>query len=143
MGIISSTICSCTFLVPVPGSLMNLARISPAEFLPQMASKPLTAHESWSLQVQPDHVLCSSHAEARGKMNNKITLHELCVLGLCSSAIRFKTEPLRSRPFNWELLKPLLGCLSDYTLMTRKFTNKHRKKLPNSQLPTLPERMHW
>lgn len=79
---------------------MNLARISPTEFLPQMASKPSIVHESWSLKVRPDHVL--SHTEAQGKMNNKATLQELCVLGLCSSAIRFKTESLRSKPFSWE-----------------------------------------
>lgn len=102
VGVISNTICTCTFLVPVPGSLMNLARISPIEFLPQMASKSSTVHESWSLKVQPDHVLCNSHTQAQGKMSNQTTLYELYVLGLCSSAIIFKTEPLRTKPFNWE-----------------------------------------
>lgn len=100
MGIISSTFCTCTFLEPVPGSLINLAGISPTEFPPQMASKPSTVHEPWSLKVQPDHVL--SQAEEQGKTNSKAALYELCVLGLFSSAIGFKTESLGSRPFSWE-----------------------------------------
>lgn len=50
--------------------------------------------------MQPDHVL--SQAEAQGKMNNKTTLYELCILGLCSSGIGFKIESLRSRTFSWE-----------------------------------------
>lgn len=116
---------------------MRLAKIGPAKFLPQMASKPSTVHESWSLKIQPDHVLRSSHAEAQGKMNKKTALYELYALGLCPSAISFKTEPL----VQWEKQTFQLGgfrglfladYLSDYTLMTCKFMNKYTKKLPNS-----------
>lgn len=105
MGIVSSTICTCTFFVPVPGSLMRLARIGPAKFLPQMASKPSTVHESWSLKVRPDHVLRSSHAEAQGKMNNKTALYELYALGLCPLPLALRLNHWfneKSRPFNWE-----------------------------------------